>query len=65
MKTVIANQKERVSQWVAERIGRRAPWGEYQAIGLEEDGELIAGIVGAAAHRPIPHRIIGKGLWIE
>ena len=27
--------------------------------------ELIAGIVGAAAHRPIPHRIMGKGLWIE
>lgn len=45
MKTVIANQKERVGLWVAERIGRAAPWGAYQAIGLEEDGELIAGIV--------------------
>ena len=45
MKTVITNQKERVGLWVAEKIRRTAPWGAYQAIGLEEEGELIAGIV--------------------
>lgn len=45
MKRVIANQKERVGQWVAERVGQNAPWGAFAAIGLEQDGELIAGVV--------------------
>lgn len=45
MKTVITNQKERVGLRVAEKIRRTAPSSAYQAIGQEEDGELIAGIV--------------------
>lgn len=45
MKTVIANQKERVGDWVAERIGCSKDWGAFEAIGLEQDGDLIAGVV--------------------
>ncbi len=41
---IVWNQRERVADWVGERVG--GGWGEwYQAIGLEDDGRLIAGIV--------------------
>ena len=42
---VIVDQKERVGAWVAARVGMRAPWGAFSAIGLEQGGELIGGIV--------------------
>lgn len=45
MKTIIPNQKDRVGAWVAGRIRRDAPWGVFEAIGLEENGELVAGMV--------------------
>lgn len=44
-KVVITGQRERVGAWVAQRIKRSAPWGAFEAIGLESDGELIAGVV--------------------
>lgn len=44
-KTVIVGQKERVAAWVAPRVARQSPWSDYEAIGLEQDGELIAGVV--------------------
>jgi RimJ/RimL family protein N-acetyltransferase len=44
-KSVVVGQKERVGAWVAERVKRTAPWAGYEAIGLEQDGELIAGVV--------------------
>ena len=44
-KAVITDQKERVGAWVAERVKRTAPWSGYQAIGLELNDELIAGVV--------------------
>lgn len=45
MKTIIINQKERVSEWVAERIGCSKDWGAHSALGIEKDGVLIAGVV--------------------
>ncbi len=45
MKRIIVNQKEQVGKWVAERVNRTAPWGAFEAIGLEQDGRLIAGVV--------------------
>lgn len=45
MKTIVPNQKERVGQWVAEKIGCSKDWGAYEALGLEENGDLIAGVV--------------------
>lgn len=46
MKTLALQQKERVASWVASRISGCAPWADgYNAIGLEKDGVLVAGVV--------------------
>jgi len=43
---LITNDKHRVAQWVAERIGMRGTWGGFGAIGQEdENGELAVGMV--------------------
>lgn len=44
-KSVIVGQKDRVGAWVAERVRARSGWANYEAIGLEKDGELVAGVV--------------------
>ena len=43
MKTVVYGQKEKIAKWVWEQLGEEDSGGE--AIGLERDGELIAGVV--------------------
>lgn len=45
MKRIVVNQKERVGRWVAEKIGKNSAWGAYEAIGIEEGGELVGGVV--------------------
>ena len=45
MKQIIVNQDERVGAWVAERTGRTCPWGAFSAFGVEEDGNLIGGVI--------------------
>ncbi len=46
MNRVVYDERERVGEWVRERVGLYESWGEwYQAIGLERDGELVAGVV--------------------
>lgn len=45
MKTLVLNDRARVGTWVAQRVGRSTPWTDEGAIGLEQDGELVAGIV--------------------
>lgn len=44
MKTVIYGQNDRVIPWVGSRIDED-DFGQAESIGLEEDGELIAGVV--------------------
>lgn len=45
MKTLTFD-KPRVNAYVAAKVGRRAPWpAEYQAVGIEQDGEIIGGVV--------------------
>jgi RimJ/RimL family protein N-acetyltransferase len=44
MKKVIYGEDERVIQWVGERVNEDA-FGDAVAIGLEDNGELIAGVV--------------------
>jgi RimJ/RimL family protein N-acetyltransferase len=41
----IVYDKERIGEWVAEKVGQKNPWGHFQAMGVEKDGELIAGVV--------------------
>lgn len=42
---LIHDDSERVGAWVAERVEMRAPWGGFSALGMERDGEIVAGIV--------------------
>lgn len=45
MKTIITGQNERVGRWVCERTGGTYSGADSVAIGLEEQGELIAGVL--------------------
>lgn len=45
MKSVIYGQDEQVAAWVAERVGTDEFGPGTVALGLEEDGKLIAGVV--------------------
>lgn len=42
---IVCGQKELVGTWVGARIGNAQPWHDYEAIGLERDGELVGGVV--------------------
>ncbi len=41
----LVSDRKRVGAWVAERVGRSLPWTDDAVLGLEREGELIAGIV--------------------
>lgn len=45
MKKIVVGDKYRVGAWVAARTGRTAPWGVFEAFGVEQDGQLIGGFV--------------------
>ena len=45
MKRIITNQNARVGDWVASQMGRSSSWGTFQAIGLEQNGDLVGGVV--------------------
>jgi len=46
MKQIITDQRERVGAWVARQIHGGSKWdGTFSAMGLEQDGELVAGVV--------------------
>lgn len=44
VKRIVWNERERVMRFVAERVDAQT-FRNYQAIGLENDGELVAGVV--------------------
>lgn len=50
MKRIVWNEPARVAAFVADRIAD-APFEDYAAIGLESDGELIAGVVFDCKHQ--------------
>lgn len=45
MKRIITDNKEMIADFVAQGIGRTQKYVAYQAIGLEEDGQIVAGVV--------------------
>ena len=46
MKRVILDQRDRCAEWARQRIAHVPSWGEWcEAIGLEDDGELLAVVV--------------------
>lgn len=57
-----------MGEWVKTRIPEIGPsWGEwYQAIGLEEDGKLIAGVVyNLYSGADIAMHVAGEGRWLR
>jgi RimJ/RimL family protein N-acetyltransferase len=42
---LVFDEKVRVAEWVAERIGHYASWGDYYAMGAELNGDLVSGVV--------------------
>ena len=46
MSRIIFDDKERIGAWVAKQTGQTAAWGDFYAMGAENDGgETVAGIV--------------------
>jgi RimJ/RimL family protein N-acetyltransferase len=45
MTELILYDRERVADWVAGRVGQRVGWEGYNAFGVEQDGQLISGVV--------------------
>jgi hypothetical protein len=45
MAELVLDQKERVGAWVAQKVGQSSDWGSFYAMGVEQNGEIVAGIV--------------------
>lgn len=45
MKRIVFDEKERVAQFLVEQGAIKTIWQDYEAIGLEQDGKLIAGVL--------------------
>lgn len=45
MTRLIFNDKERIGAWVAREVEHTASFGDYYAMGIEQAGEIVAGIV--------------------
>jgi len=42
---LVFDDKERIGDWVAERVGQLSSWGGFYAMGAELKGELVSGLV--------------------
>lgn len=42
---LVFDEKQRVGDWVARQVDQNAAWGGFYAMGVEQDGEIVAGIV--------------------
>lgn len=45
MAHLVFDQKERVGAWVAAKVGQTGSWGDFYAMGIEQDGAIITGFV--------------------
>jgi len=45
MAQLVFDQSARVGEWVAERVDQRGSWGDFYAMGVEQDGQIVAGVV--------------------
>jgi RimJ/RimL family protein N-acetyltransferase len=45
MAQLVFDQSDRVGEWVAERVDQRGSWGDFYAMGVEQDGQIVAGVV--------------------
>jgi|TARA_R110000823_G_scaffold283371_3_gene401568 L-amino acid N-acyltransferase YncA len=42
---LVFDDKDRIGDWVAERVGQLSPWGSFYAMGAELKGEIVSGLV--------------------
>ena len=45
MAELVLDQKERIGAWVAKMVRQGASWGDFYAIGVVHENEVIAGVV--------------------
>lgn len=45
MAELVFNQKERIGEWVAMQVNQGASWGDFYALGIIQNDEVIAGVV--------------------
>lgn len=45
MANLVFDQKERIGAWVANQVGQTGAWGGFYAMGVEVNGQIVAGIV--------------------
>lgn len=59
---LVFDEKERVADWVAKRVGHFCTWDGCYAMGAEKDGELVSGIVweGHNGHNVSGHIAVSK-----
>ena len=42
---LVIDDKARIGSWVAQQVGHTASWGSFYSMGIEQDGEIISGVV--------------------
>jgi RimJ/RimL family protein N-acetyltransferase len=42
---IVFDQADAVGRWVGSRTGLKGTWGDFYAIGIEDDGRIVAGVV--------------------
>jgi RimJ/RimL family protein N-acetyltransferase len=64
---VVYGDDERVSKWVSSRVPEGGEWGGYyQAVGLENHGNLIAGVVyNSFSTANVNMHLAGEGDWLH
>lgn len=66
MKTIVTGQDERVGRWVCERTHGTYSSADSVAIGLEENGELIAGVLYDHWNgKSLAMHVAGEGKWLN
>lgn len=45
MAQLVLDQKDQIGDWVARQVGQKTTWGDFNAFGIAENGEVIAGVV--------------------
>ena len=68
MKHIVTRDKQRVADWVSDKIGCGKWHSEFEAIGLEQDGALVAGMVvdGYVENTRCSMHVAGEGRrWLN
>lgn len=43
--SLVFNDKHRIGAWVANQVEQTASWGDFYAMGIDHQGEIVAGVV--------------------